>query len=171
MNAASILPLAVLALAACGPDFDPGSRVEKLRVLGVQAEPPEIAPAPASGTPVAPDRAALTSLVLRADFAADPGRETSVVYLACVPTPGDPAPSPARSVASETVPTHRATRFASVPSSVANSAARRVPRNRGYGVRRSPIVCENDAVWPGRTYAARVVTERRPPRASCVLAE
>jgi hypothetical protein len=94
MNRASILPLALLALAACGPDFDPASRVEKLRVLAVQAEPPEIAPVPASGTPAAPDRAALTALVLRADFAADPGRETSMVYLACVPTPGDPAPSP-----------------------------------------------------------------------------
>lgn len=93
MNRASILSLALLALA-CGPDFDPASRVEKLRVLAVQAEPPEIAPLPASGTPVAPDRASLTSLVLRADFASDPARETSVVYLACIPTPGDPAPSP-----------------------------------------------------------------------------
>lgn len=93
MNRASILSLAVLALA-CGPGFDPASRVEKLRVLAVQAEPPEIAPVPSSGTPVAPDRAALTSLVLRADFAAHPGRETTVVYLACVPVPGDPAPSP-----------------------------------------------------------------------------
>jgi len=94
MNRASILPLALLALAACTPDFDPASRVEKLRVLAVQAEPPEIAPLPASGAPAAPDRAALTSFVLRADFATAPGRETTVLYLACVPTPGDPSPSP-----------------------------------------------------------------------------
>ncbi|HEY6005676.1 MAG TPA: hypothetical protein VIV57_22540 [Anaeromyxobacter sp.] len=94
MNRASILPLALLALAACTPDFDPASRVEKLRVLAVQAEPPEIAPVPASGMPAAPDRAALTSLVLRADFATAPARETTVLYLACIPTPGDPTPSP-----------------------------------------------------------------------------
>jgi hypothetical protein len=94
MNRSPILPVALLALAACTPDFDPASRVEKLRVLAVQAEPPEIAPAPASGTPAVPDRAALTSLVLRADFATAPARETTVVYLACVPAPGDPSPSP-----------------------------------------------------------------------------
>jgi hypothetical protein len=94
MNRPSSLSLALLTLAACTPDFDPASRVEKLRVLAVQAEPPEIAPAPASGTPAAPDRAALTSFVLRADFATAPDRETTVVYLACVPTPGDPTPSP-----------------------------------------------------------------------------
>jgi hypothetical protein len=94
MNRASTLPLALLAAAACSPDFDPASQVEKLRVLAVQAEPPEIAPPPASGAPAAPDRAALTSFVLRADFAADPGRETTVVYLACVPAPGDSTPSP-----------------------------------------------------------------------------
>ena len=94
MNRASILSVALLALAACTPDFDPASRVDKLRVLAVQAEPPEIAPPPASGTPVAPDRAALTSFVLRADFATEPGRQTTVAYLACVPAPGDPSPSP-----------------------------------------------------------------------------
>ncbi len=94
MNRASILPIALVALAACTPDFDPASRVEKLRVLAVQAEPPEIAPPPASGAPAAPDRAALTSFVLRADFATAPGRETTVLYLACVPAPGDPTPSP-----------------------------------------------------------------------------
>ena len=94
MNRASIPALALLALVACSPDFDPASRVEKLRVLAVQAEPPEIAPPPASGTPVAPDRAALTSFVLRADFAAVPARETTVLYLACIPAPGDPSPSP-----------------------------------------------------------------------------
>jgi hypothetical protein len=94
MNRASILFPSLLVLAACTPDFDPASRVEKLRVLAVQAEPPEIAPLPASGTPAAPDRAALTSLVLRADFATAPDRETTVLYLACIPTPGDPTPSP-----------------------------------------------------------------------------
>lgn len=94
MNRTSISFLASLALAACTPDFDPASRVDKLRVLAVQAEPPEIAPVPASGAAAAPGRAALTSLVLRADFATAPDRETTVLYLACVPTPGDPTPSP-----------------------------------------------------------------------------
>ena len=87
-----LLAAAALLAAACSPDFDPASKVEKLRVLAVQAEPPEIEPP--SGTAVAPDRAALTSFVLRADFAADPARETTVAYVACIPAPGNPGPNP-----------------------------------------------------------------------------
>jgi hypothetical protein len=83
--------VATLALAACTPEFDPASKLEKLRVLAIQAEPPEIEPAGA-GT-VAPDRATLTSLILRADLDADPVRTTTVVHLACVPIPGDPTPT------------------------------------------------------------------------------
>ncbi len=94
MNRAILCALAALALAACTPDFAPASQVEKLRVLAIRADPPEIAPAPAVGTPVAPDRAALTSFVLRADAPADPPRKTTVLYLACIPVPGDPTPSP-----------------------------------------------------------------------------
>lgn len=90
--ALSALALSALALSACSPDFTPASQVDKLRVLAIKAEPPEIEPA--SGTAVAPDRAALTAFVLRADFATDPARQTTVLYLACVPTPGDPTPTP-----------------------------------------------------------------------------
>ena len=99
------LSLAALAAAACSPDFTPASRVEGLRVLAIRADPPEIAPAPASGTPVAPDRAALTTLVVRADYATDPTRQTTVLYLACVPVPGDPTPSPCVALAGLRDPT------------------------------------------------------------------
>jgi hypothetical protein len=99
------LAAAALALAACTPDFDPASQVDKLRVLAVRADPPEIAPAPAAGTPAAPDHAALTSFVVRADFAADPSRRTTVAYLACIPVPGDPTPSPCVVLASLRDPT------------------------------------------------------------------
>jgi len=80
---------AALALAACSPDFDPASKLDKLRVLAIQAEPPEIEPAGA--TTVTSDRARLQSLV----FDAEPvPTTTTVVHLACVPEPGNPAPTP-----------------------------------------------------------------------------
>jgi hypothetical protein len=79
------LAVAALAAVACTPEFDPASRIEKLRVLAIKAEPPEIDP---GGV------ATLESLVVRADFAADPLRTTTVVHVACVPIPGDPATSP-----------------------------------------------------------------------------
>lgn len=80
------IPLAAaVALFACSPEFAPASRIEKLRVVAIQAEPPEIDPAAA---------ATLRSLVLRADFAAAPWRTTTVVHFACVPVPGDPSPTP-----------------------------------------------------------------------------
>jgi hypothetical protein len=101
-----LLAAAALALAACAPDFDPASQVDGLRVLAVRAEPPEIAPAPAGGgEPVAPDRAALTALVVRPDFAAAPARRTTILYLACTPAPGDPTPSPCVLLASLRDPT------------------------------------------------------------------
>jgi hypothetical protein len=105
MNRTPIVATLALALAACTPDFDPASKLDGLRVLAVRAEPPEIAPAPADGTPAAPDRAALTSLVLRSDFAADPARTTTVLYVACVPEPGDATPSPCVALASLRDPT------------------------------------------------------------------
>ncbi len=71
---------AVLALAACSPEFDPASRIDKLRVLAIRAEPPEIDPAGV---------ATLTSLVVRGDDS--PARTTTVVHFACVPDPRDPA--------------------------------------------------------------------------------
>lgn len=87
-----LLCLAALAVAACTPDFEPASRVDRLRVLAVRADPPEIEPAGAAAA--APDRAALTAFVVRPGRATDPGRETTVLYLACLPVPGDPSPTP-----------------------------------------------------------------------------
>ncbi|MBI5070106.1 MAG: hypothetical protein HZB56_17865 [Deltaproteobacteria bacterium] len=87
------LALAVLALAACSPDFDPASRVEKLRLLAVRADPPEIEPP--SATAAAPDRAALTALVLRGDLSARPA---TVLYVACLPGP-DSSPTPCTTLA------------------------------------------------------------------------
>jgi hypothetical protein len=93
MNPNLALAAAALMLVACSPDFDPASRIDKLRVVAVRADPPEIEPA--SVATVAPDRAALTSLVLRPeDFDPATAPTTTVVYLACVPIPGDPTPSP-----------------------------------------------------------------------------
>lgn len=85
MKTTVLLAACALALAACAPEFDPASRIDKLRVVAIQAEPPEIEPSGA---------ATLTSLVLRADFATAPSRTTTVVHLACVPVPGDPTPAP-----------------------------------------------------------------------------
>jgi len=92
MNRTPLLAAAALALSACTPDFAPASMMDKLRLLAIQAEPPEIEPADV-GT-AAPDRATLTSLVLRADLDAESARTTTVVHLACVPVPGSPAPLP-----------------------------------------------------------------------------
>jgi hypothetical protein len=100
-----LLLFAALALAACTPDFDPASKVDRLRVLAIRADPPEIEPAPAVGAPAAPDRAALTSFVLRPDFDSDPGRRTTIIYLACTPTPGDPTPTPCAAFAALSDPT------------------------------------------------------------------
>jgi hypothetical protein len=102
MNRTLALASAALAVAACTPDFDPASKVDRLRVLAIQAEPAEIAP---PDDPDALHTAALTSLVLRADFYAEPAPTTTVVYLACVPTPGDPTPVPCVALASLRDPT------------------------------------------------------------------
>ena len=104
----------LLALAACSPTFDPASRVEKLRVLAVRAEPPELDPAGV-------ETAALQSLVVRADFAAQPARTTTVVHLACIPAPGQVAPSPCVMMASLADPAE--VLAAAAPASCAPPAA------------------------------------------------
>lgn len=87
MTRTSVLALAAaLALAGCTPDFDPASHVEKLRVLAIQAEPPEVAP---PGDPSAAHTAVLTSLVLRPDASV-----ATVLHVACLPRPGDAASTP-----------------------------------------------------------------------------
>jgi len=86
------IPLAAAALlAACSPTFDPASRIEKLRVLAVRAEPPDLAPASYG---VASDVASLGALVAHPGFVSDPSRRAVVLHLACTPTPGDPSPTP-----------------------------------------------------------------------------
>ncbi len=81
----------VLLASACSPDFDPAWRVEKLRVLAVRAEPPEIAPASYGD---APARTVLGALVTNPEFLVDPGRRAVVLHLACTPVPGQAAASP-----------------------------------------------------------------------------
>jgi hypothetical protein len=91
MKTAPILLVpALLALAACGPDFDPASEVQGLRVLAVRAEPPELAP---PGDASAPSRAALDTLVAHPAFPSQPGRAATVLHVTCTPKPGDPAAS------------------------------------------------------------------------------
>ena len=83
------LSLAVFALlTACGPEFDPPSEVDKLRLLAIRADPPEIAAAGAAGLP---DRATLASLVADPAQFTDPAREATILHLACTPDPRDPS--------------------------------------------------------------------------------
>lgn len=92
MNRTFVALVPVLALtAACGPDFDPASEVQGLRVLAVRAEPPEIAPA---SDGAAPARAELETLVVHPALVADPARRAVVLHVSCTPAPGDPSPSP-----------------------------------------------------------------------------
>jgi len=82
--AASLL----LPLLGCeGPLFTPQWELDRLHLLAVQAEPPEIAPAGANGE--VPDRARLTSLVVDPAHLETPGRLSTVIYLACTARPGD----------------------------------------------------------------------------------
>ncbi len=78
---------AALALAACGDEFDPASRVDGLRVLGVRAEPPEIALPEIGAGHGLPPGAALSALVADPDQVTEPGRAASVVYLSCTEDP------------------------------------------------------------------------------------
>lgn len=81
----ALLGAALAGLAGCGPSFTAPSKVEGLRVLAVQAEPPEIAPA-SDGS--APSGAALTTLVAFEDAATSPARRALVLHVACTPSPG-----------------------------------------------------------------------------------
>jgi hypothetical protein len=91
MNRSFLALVPVLALtAACGPDFDPASEVQGLRVLAVRAEPPEIAPV---SDGAAPARAELATLVVHPALVADPARRAVVLHVACTPVPGDPSAS------------------------------------------------------------------------------
>ena len=150
-----LLLFAALALAACTPDFDPASKVDRLRVLAIRADPPEIEPAAA--TAAAPDRAALTSFVLRPDFASDPGRQTTVVYLACTPTPGDPTPTPCAAFATLTDPT---VLLAEAAKGACGSAGAGTPAAIGFaGIE----VCRAGACAPAVVTAGGTLVALPPP--------
>lgn len=77
MEFRALTGLSVLLLSACAPapeQFTPASFVEKLRVLGVRAEPPDVAPG---------GRTTLDALVVDAQ----PNRTHSYVWVICDPDP------------------------------------------------------------------------------------
>ncbi len=84
---------ALFALVGCSTSFDGPEEVKGLRVLAVQAEPPEIgAPAdqPAGGTtPWPAGGAAIRTLVGHPAFTAGDSPGAVVLHLACTPVPGD----------------------------------------------------------------------------------
>lgn len=82
--------LAFTLLSACGPDFDGPEEIRSLRLLAVQAEPPELgAAADGSGPSWPATAAALRSLVAHPGFATPGGQRAVVLHLACTPAPGD----------------------------------------------------------------------------------
>lgn len=98
MRTLALSAVLAVSLAGCGEQFKPASYVDKLRLLAIRAEAPEIAPLArgTDGTPLepqpdgrAPDRTAFTSLVADPQQLGDPAREAVVVYLACTPEPGN----------------------------------------------------------------------------------
>jgi hypothetical protein len=79
-----------LALAACAPSFDGPEEIKALRLLAVQAEPPElgaVADGEGAGWPAA--AASLRALVGHPDFVADGPPRAIVLHLSCTPAPGD----------------------------------------------------------------------------------
>jgi len=100
-----LLPILALALVASGcnePDFEDPMNVSKLRVLGLRADPPEVA---APGDASAPSAAALTALVAHPAFATDAARRATVLHLACTPSPGSAGMSPCTALSELSDPT------------------------------------------------------------------
>jgi len=84
--------LLILLAAGCGETFKPASYVDRLRILAVQADPPEVmdpASDPSGGGPGASSR--IRSLVADPAQLEDLEREVSVLYLACTPDPRQPS--------------------------------------------------------------------------------
>lgn len=81
---------ALLALGACAPDYAGPEEVKDLRLLAVQAEPPEIgAAADAAGAGWPAPATALRSLVAHPQFALGGAAQAVILHLACTPAPGD----------------------------------------------------------------------------------
>jgi hypothetical protein len=93
MTTRTLAPLAaLLALAACSPSFDGPEKVKHLRLLAVQADPPELGAAADGSGPAWPaSGAALRSLVAHPHFAVDATPQALILHLGCTPQPGDPS--------------------------------------------------------------------------------
>ena len=72
MKPLKIWLLASLALAGCSIDLPPASRIDKLRLLAVRAEPPEVSPGQTS---------TFDTLVAFPPVDSDGGTSPSVTYL------------------------------------------------------------------------------------------
>lgn len=107
------LCLALSWLVGCSSaSFDSPTKVQRLRLLALKAEPPEIAPAQSAGAPPSAspsDRAQLTSLVADPAQLSDPARRATVIYLACTPDPANPVLSPCDAMDEVTDPAGLAT--------------------------------------------------------------
>lgn len=92
MKITSLAIAALLPALACAPSYDGPEKVKDLRLLAVQAEPPEIGAPGDSAQPGWPaGAAALRSLVAHPQFAVDGAPRAIVLHLACTPQPGDPS--------------------------------------------------------------------------------
>jgi hypothetical protein len=90
--ASLIAPAALAALSACSPSFAGPEHVTGLRILAVQAEPPEIgAAADGSGPSWPAPTASLRTLVGHPAMATDGAPHAVVLHLGCTPAPGDVA--------------------------------------------------------------------------------
>ncbi len=92
MNLRVTIPLAALLAAGCSPSFTGPEKVDGLRVLAVQADPPEIGvSADAQGDAAWPAATtAIRTLVGHPAFQRDGEVHAVVLHLACTPDPADP---------------------------------------------------------------------------------
>ena len=77
MNRLMRVAAVTLALSACGTQFKPETLVETLRVLSVQADPPEIHPGES------------TNLSILWGDPSRPGGTTTIIWVGCDPDPQD----------------------------------------------------------------------------------
>jgi hypothetical protein len=107
MRAHRIAPcLALLAVAACAPEFTGPQNVKGLRLLAIQSEPPELGATADAGDPDwPPPSSAIRSLVGHPGFAEDGATRAIVLHLACTPRPGDLAGSACTQFANLSDPT------------------------------------------------------------------
>lgn len=85
---------AAIVAWGCGEGFSPPSEVAGLRILAIQAEPPEIGAWEGMS-----QEAVITSLVADPAQLDDPDRSVLVAYLSCTPDPLDQGPNPCTAIA------------------------------------------------------------------------